>query len=165
MKRCGFAWARSNVNSFELERFVSRQLRALPMPPAPRTLLPRVLAAARAWSERPWYARDWFTWPLVWQCGSVALLLLTVVVGAVAVPTLQSFLAETAASIGSIIQMDLPQQAGGLDVSANALRVIWHALVQPFLPYAFAVVVLMCGACASVVFVLNRLVFGRAFQS
>lgn len=153
------------MNSFELERFVSRQLRALPMPPAPRTLLPRVLAAARAWSERPWYAREWFTWPFVWQFGSVALLLLTIVAGAVAVPMLQSFLAETAVAIGSTIQMDLPQLGGGLDVSANALRVIWRALVQPFLPYAFAVVVLMCGACASAVFVLNRLVFGRALHS
>jgi len=81
------------------------------------------------------------------------------------VPRLQSFFAEAASSIGSTIQMDLPQLAGGLDVSANALLVIWHALVQPFLPYAFAVVVLMCGACAAVVFVLNRVVFGRALHS
>jgi hypothetical protein len=153
------------VNSFELERFVSRQLRALPMPPAPRTLLPRVLAAARAWSERPWYAREWLTWPFIWQLGSVALLLLTLGGVAMVVPTMQSFLGEAMSSIGSTIEMDLPQLAGGLDVSANVLLVIWHALVQPFLPYAFVIIVLMCGACASVVFVLNRLVFGRPLQS
>jgi hypothetical protein len=152
------------VNSFELERFVSRHFRALPMPRAPRTLLPRVLAAARAWSERPWYAREWLSWPLIWQLGSVALLLLTVVGGTVAVPAVQSFIAAAASSIGSSIQIDLPRLTGGVDVSANALRVIWHALVQPFLPYAFVVVVLMCGACATVVFVLNRVVFGRALH-
>ena len=152
------------MNSFELERFVSRHLRALPMPRAPRTLLPRVLAAARAWSERPWYAREWLSWPLIWQLGSVALLLLTVVGGTVAVPTVQSIIAEATSAIGSRIEMDLPRLTGGFDVSANALRVIWHALVQPFLPYAFVVVVLMCGACATVVFVLNRVVFGRALH-
>ena len=153
------------MNSFELERFVSRQLRALPMPPAPRTLLPRVLAAARAWSERPWYAREWFTWPVIWQLGSVAVLLLTIAGGAVVVPTLQSSLTNSMNSIGATIQMDLPRLAGGLDVSANVLLVIWHALVQPFLPYAFVIVVLMCGACATVVFALNRVVFGRALHS
>jgi hypothetical protein len=152
------------VNSFELERFVSRHLRALPMPRAPLTLLPRVLAAARAWSERPWYAREWLTWPLIWQLGSVALLLLTIGGGAVAVPTMQSIMAEATSSIGSAIQLDLPRLTGGVDVSTNALRVIWRALVQPFLPYAFVVVVLMCGACATVVFVLNRIVFGRALH-
>jgi len=134
------------------------------MPTAPRTLLPRVLAAARAWSERPWYAREWFTWPVIWQLGSVAVLLMTIAGGAVVVPTLQSLLTNAMMAIGSTIQMDLPQLAGGLEVSANVLRVIWHALVQPFLPYAFVVVLLMCGACASVVLVVNRLVFGRALQ-
>ena len=135
------------------------------MPRAPHTLLPRVLAAARAWSERPWYAREWLTWPLMWQLGSVALLVLTVVVGALAAPTLRSILMATTSSLGSAIALDLPRLTGGVDVSANALRVIWHALVEPFLPYAFAIVVLMCGACATVVFVLNRVVFGRALHS
>src|SRR6185503_11720850 len=98
------------------------------MPPAPRTLLPRVLAAARAWSERPWYAREWFTWPVIWQLGSVAVLLMTIAGGAVVVPTLQSLLINAMNAIGSTIQMDLPQLAGRLDVSANVLRVIWRAL-------------------------------------
>lgn len=153
------------MNSFELERLVNRHLRALPMPRAPRTLLPRVLAAARAWSERPWYGREWLTWPLIWQIGSVALLVLTIGGGAVAVPTIQSIVAEATSSIGSMIEIDLPQLTGGVDVSATALRVIWHALVQPFLPYALVIVLLMCGACATVVFVLNRMVFGRALHS
>ena len=41
----------------------------------------------------------------------------------------------------------------------------WRALVQPFLPYVFVIVVLMCAACASVVLALNRMVFGRALHS
>ena len=42
---------------------------------------------------------------------------------------------------------------------------IWQALVQPFLPYVFVVIVVMCLALASVVLALDRLVFGRAFHS
>ncbi len=150
-------WARSNVNSFELERFVSRQLRALPTPSAPRTLLPRVLAAARAWSERPWYAREWFTWPLGWQLGSVAVLALTVVGGVAMVPAMQSLVADAMPCArpprSRSICRDLPADS---HVSANVLRVIWRAVVQPLLPYAFVVVVLMSAACATVAIALNR---------
>jgi hypothetical protein len=153
------------VSSFELEQFVGRRLRALPAPRAPLTLLPRVLAAARAWSQRPWYAREWLTWPLPWQLGSAAVLLLTIVAGFVMVPTLQLLVADTTASFAAAIEFDLPRFAGGLHVSASALRVIWRALVQPFLPYAFGLVVLMSAASATVAIALNRLMFGRALHS
>ena len=49
--------------------------------------------------------------------------------------------------------------------AATTLRVIWQALVQPFLPYVFAVIVLMCLALATLVLALDRLVFGKAFHS
>ena len=59
---------------------VDRELRQLPSPRAPHTLLPRVLAAVEQWTRRPWYARAWFTWPLGgrsrrwprWPCSSPA---------------------------------------------------------------------------------------------
>ena len=58
----------------DLETFVDGELRRLPLPRAPQTLLPRVLAAVEQWRERPWYARAWFTWPLAWQSGRSAAL-------------------------------------------------------------------------------------------
>ena len=45
-------------------RELRRELRRLPPPHAPATLLPRVITAVHAWSERRWYARAWLTWPL-----------------------------------------------------------------------------------------------------
>src|SRR6478752_931002 len=57
----------------DLEALASRELRRLPLPRAPQTLLPRVLAAVDAWARRPWYMRAWFTWPLGWQGASLAL--------------------------------------------------------------------------------------------
>lgn len=153
------------MNAFELERFVGRRLRALPVPRAPRTLLPRILAAARAWSERPWYAREWFTWPIGWQIGSLALLAASLSAAVVVIPAAQMVLVSAASSFSGAIAIDVPQLAESLQISTSAMRVIWRALVQPFLPYVFVIVVLMCGACASVVLALNRVVFGRALHS
>jgi hypothetical protein len=153
------------VKSFELERFVDRKLRALPLPPAPQTLLPRVVAAARAWTARPWYAREWMTWPLGWQAGSLALLIVTLATAAVAAPAMQQLIAQATASLVSSTSIDVPQLTSGLLVSATTFRVIWQAIVQPFLPYLFAVIVLMSLASATVVLALNRVVFGRILQS
>jgi hypothetical protein len=153
------------VSSFELERFVSRHLRALPLPGAPPTLLPRVMAAARAWSSRPWYAREWLTWPLGWQLGSAALVLLTLAGGIVGVPLLQSMAGGWMSSFASTIEVDLPRFAASVHALANAGGVMWRAIVQPLLPYAFAVVVLMSAACATVALALNRLMFGKALHS
>jgi hypothetical protein len=156
---------KNNVSGFELERFVDRHLRALRVPSAPATLLPRVLAAARAWSGRPWYTREWFTWPLAWQAGSLALLALTIAAAAVAGSTLQPLISQATASLLSKMTIDMPRIASGVHAATTTLRVIWQVLVQPFLPYVFAVIVLMCLALATVVLALDRLVFGRAFHS
>ena len=156
---------KNNVSGFELERFVDRHLRALRVPSAPSTLLPRVLSAARAWSGRPWYTREWFTWPLAWQAGSLALLALIVAAAGVIGSALQPLTSHAIASLLSSMTIDVPGIASGVQAAATTLRVIWQVLVQPFLPYLFAVIVLMCLALATVVLALDRLVFGRAFHS
>jgi hypothetical protein len=153
------------VSGFELERFVDRHLRALPLPSAPPTLLPRVLRAAQAWSQRPWYTREWFTWPVGWQAGSVALLVLTIAAAAVGASAVQSFISQATASAVSSMTIDIPQIGSGVQTAATTFRVIWQVLVQPFLPYVFAVIVLMCLVLATVVLALDRLVFGKAFHS
>jgi hypothetical protein len=153
------------VKSFELERFVDRKLRGLPLPKAPQTLLPRVMAAARAWTARPWYAREWVTWPLGWQAASLAVLVVTMATAAVVAPALQQLISQAAASLVSSTTIDVPRLTSGVLVSATTLRVIWQALIEPFLPYLFAVIVLMCLASATVVLALNRVVFGRALHS
>jgi len=135
------------------------------MPSAPSTLLPRVVAAARAWSGRPWYTREWFAWPLGWQAGSVALLVLTMAAVAVGGSAAQALISQATDSWVSSMTADVPQMASAVQAAATTLRVIWQALVQPFLPYVFAVIVLMCLALATLVLALDRLVFGKAFHS
>lgn len=125
----------------DLEQRVHRELRQLPGPRAPHTLLPRVLAAVDAWVRRPWYTRAWFTWPLGWQVASVALLALAV----------------------AGVWM-LPPAPPAVVVTTNAGRVLWRTMVEPFLAYAFGIVVIMCLACAAFGAALTYVFVERAEQ-
>ena len=63
---------------------LDRALTELPRPRAPRTLLPRVMAAAAQPAAPP--ATGWFTWPRAWQGASIAAALaLTALIGWLAV--------------------------------------------------------------------------------
>jgi hypothetical protein len=126
----------------DLERRVDRELRRLPLPLAPDTLLPRVLAAVDAWARRPWYARAWFTWPIGWQIASILALMLF------------------AAGLWM-----LPPAPPSFVVTTSASRVLWRTMVEPFLAYAFVVVVLMCLACAAFGAALSYVFVERAEQS
>ena len=122
----------------DLERRVSAELRRLPDPRAPGTLLPRVLAAVDAWINRPWYARAWFTWPLGWQVASVAVAVL--------------------AGYAMWAAPPLPSQ---VTATTNAGSVIWRTLIEPLLGYVVGLVVLMCLACAAFGAALNYLFLER----
>ena len=126
----------------DLERRVDRELRHLPPPLAPHTLLPRVLAAVDAWARRPWYTRAWFTWPAGWQAASIVAVLLL--------------------AVGAWM---LPSAPPSLVVTTNAGRVLWRTIVEPFLLYAFGIVVIMCGACALFGAALSYVFLERAEQS
>jgi hypothetical protein len=126
----------------DLERHVDRELRRLPLPSAPHTLLPRVLAAVEEWARRPWYTRAWFTWPAGWQAASIIAVLLV--------------------AIGVWM---LPSAPPSVVVTTNAGRVLWRTMVEPFLAYAFGIVVIMCVACAAFGAALSYVFIERAEQS
>jgi len=122
----------------EIERRVHEELRRLPAPLAPHTLMPRVLAAVDAWARRPWYERAWFTWPIGWRIASVAVLALAV--------------------YGTFIVPPLP---GSVVAASNAGGVLWRALIEPLLGYVVGLVVLMGLACAVFGAALNYLFLER----
>jgi hypothetical protein len=122
----------------ELERRVHHELRRLPDPLAPGTLLPRVMSAVDAWVNRPWYERAWFTWPLGWQLASIVLVVL--------------------AGYGAWLA---PAAPAPVVATTSASAVIWRTLVEPLLGYVFGLVVLMCLACAVFGAALNYLFLER----
>ena len=145
----------------DLERLVDRELRALPAPRAPRTLLPRVMAAVAS-ARRPWYSRAWLTWPAAWQAVSVVVLLAAVAGGAMLLPNVRQ--AMNSLTFVAEVQGDVAARARDVEVATTAVRVLWNALLAPVVPYAFGLVLLMCVACAVFGTALNHLVFGKALR-
>lgn len=147
----------------DLERLIDRELRALPSPAAPRTLLPRVMSAVEAAeAERPWYARAWRTWPPAWQIASLLLFLAALGGAAAAAPEAQAAL--DAVPLVSNVRAEVADTARSVETTTTTLRVLWRTLVAPVVPYAFGVVTLMCAACALFGTALNHLVFGKALR-
>jgi hypothetical protein len=146
----------------ELERLIDRELRKLPAPRAPHTLLARVMAAAQESASRPWYTRAWLTWPVGWQVASVVVLLMSFAGGAVLLPTLQE--AASALTFVANVRGDVAETARDVEVATTAVRVLWQSLLAPVVPYAFGLVLLMCVACAVFGTALNHLVFGKALR-
>jgi hypothetical protein len=146
----------------DLERLIDRELRKLPPPRAPRTLLPRVMAAAHESARRPWYSRAWMTWPVGWQVASVCLLFGAIAGAVVLLPTVQAAL--NTFSFVSDVSDNVADTARDVEVATTAVRVLWRSLLAPVVPYAFGLVFLMCVACAVFGTALNHLVFGRALR-
>ena len=150
------------MNPEDLERLADRELRRLPAPRSPHTLLPRVMAAVEAWAGRPWYSRAWFTWPIGWQAVSVTALAL-LVTGAV-------FFAPRAQAAASAAIATVQIMAGGVadvapvETTAHSARILWRTLLEPLATYALVVVVLMVLACAVFGTALNHVVIERAEQ-
>jgi len=140
----------------ELEHSTDRALRRLPMPAAPQTLLPRVLAAVARLARRPWYSRTWFTWPAPLRVGSaiagVILMALTVV------------FAPQTAQVGaasshylSVAIAALPELLDLASRIAAVVQITWQGVLQPVAVFGFAIIVLsvlICGGCWRIV---NRL--------
>jgi hypothetical protein len=146
----------------DLERLIDRELRRLPPPRAPRTLMPRVLAAVDEVRRRPWYSRAWLTWPIGWQVASVLILLGVAAISAMWLPG--AFAAANTLTFVSDVRGNVSETARDVEVATTAVRVLWRALLAPVVPYAFGLVFLMCVACAVFGTALNHLVFGRALR-
>jgi len=145
----------------DLDRLVDRELRELPTPRAPRTLLPRVLAGVEHLTRRPWYARAWLMWPLGWQIVSLVALATIVAGGAVLMPSARVAAGDATSKLASGLIGQVAATVNLLDATMNAARVLWRALLEPLAAYALALVVLMCLACAVFGTALSRVAFGR----
>src|ERR1051325_55004 len=146
----------------DLERLADDALKQLPAPRAPETLLPRVMAAVDASTYRVWYRRAWRTWPLHWQIASAiacaALLLLIASVGPV------NSAAVTRAAPATVVISDSVAFAGRMQDATGVAWTLWRVVLQPLVPYAFALAMLMCGACVVFGVALNYVVFGRTLH-
>jgi hypothetical protein len=145
----------------DLDRLVDRALADLPMPRAPRTLRPRVMAAVAL----PEVGHPWFTWP--WPLQVATMVFVAAVVGALGWgwPTL-------VASLGAVLPDSVQTSAGYVGVAAETsaalLRVMeltWSAVVAPIARLVLLLTVALCTACALCLAALSRVALGGASQS
>jgi hypothetical protein len=148
----------------ELARLVDRELKRLPAPRAPRTLLPRVMTAVRA---RPVSAVPgwWTRWPVAVR-GVAAAVTLAVVAGAwwwspMVEATFGAALAEGA--LTRVLGLfDLWRQVQAV---TTATETIWRVVVQPVSWLLLPLVLLMWVGCVAFGAALGRVALGGATQS
>lgn len=152
------------MNPVDLQELVDRELKRLPGPRAPRTLLPRVLAATVDRPALPWYRGAWVTWPRAWQAVSIAAFVLVVAGAWFAVPVIASFLSSS--SIGSVSAVPERVATVGRTASetATVVRLFWRVLIEPVAVYLFALALSLSLACALIWTALERLALGGAQQ-
>jgi hypothetical protein len=151
------------MNPVDLERRIDRALKAVSEPRAPQTLLPSIMAAARAAALRPWYARPWMTWPRQWQAASAAVALMLIAGASLLIPVVLPQLGwpdafhATMRPIGTFFSR--------LDVVATALEILSRTLWQSVIGVALSLVVLMMGTTVAVGAAIGRVALGGAHQS
>lgn len=149
------------MNPIDLERLVDAELKRLPPPRAPRTLLPRVLAAVDAQQQHATPARGWAFWPRAWQFAG-GVVMAAVLVG----------IWRLAAFAGPFISDLLPAVGlgraaaftRGADDAATVVRVLWEVLLQPVATYVSILAISLALACALFWTAVERLAPGGASQ-
>lgn len=131
---------------------VGTALRRLPLPSAPRTLLPRVMAAVAA--AQP---RTWFTWPLAWQAASVAALVLLAAGVSAAWPAVLTLVDGVVVNPFAGATGRAASVARGISAIAEAATIVWTALLQPVVPYLLLWLLVMSAACVGFGAALSRI--------
>jgi hypothetical protein len=117
----------------DLDDLLDRELKDLPPPRAPHTLLPRVMAAAARHSTiRP--VTGWFTWTWPRRAASLAAFALLLVVAYLLGTEPPATMARVAAAAADV---------------ATVMRVFRDVLFQPVATYFFALGLLFALTCAA----------------
>jgi hypothetical protein len=147
------------MNPIDLENLVDAELKRLPTPAAPRTLLPRVLAATAAQPQRQ-PSRGWAAWPRLWQFAG-GLVAAVVLVGAWRLAVIaQPFIRDMwPAGFGQATSV-----TRGAGDTATVVRVLWEVVLQPVATYVSVLTITFALACALLWSAMERMAPGGASQ-
>jgi hypothetical protein len=148
------------MNPIDLEQIVDAELKRLPTPRAPRTLLPRVIAATAA-QKPPAPARGWVGWPRGWQFAGGVVAVAVLFAGRQLFVVLQPFLAQMASLAGFGRAAAFTRSA---DDTATVVRVLWDVLLQPVATYVSVLAISFALACALLWTAVERLAPGGVSQ-
>ena len=149
------------MNPMDLERLVDAELKRLPAPRAPRTLLPRVLAAVEVQQQHAKPARGWALWPRAWQfAGGVVMAAVLIGIWRLAAFA-RPFIDELLPAVGMGRAAALTRSA---DDAATVVRVLWEVVLQPVATYVSILAISLALACALFWTAVERLAPGGASQ-
>jgi hypothetical protein len=152
----------SDARDFDaLAALVGGELRRLPLPRAPRSLLPRVMAAAQVAQPAP---RTWFTWAPIWQALSLAALALLIAGIAFVWPQVHGAVQSVQGAMTSAVG-PVATRVSGARAAFGVVASVWRSLLPPAVGYLFLLVVLLCAVCAAFAAALGRVALGGASQS
>jgi hypothetical protein len=149
------------MNPIDLEQLVDAELKRLPAPRAPRTLLPRVLAAVETQQQHAKPGRGWAWWPRAWQfAGGVVLAAVLAGIWRLAAFA-QPFISDLLPAVGLGRAAALTR---GADDAVTVVRVLWDVLLQPVATYVSILAISLALACALFWTAVERLAPGGASQ-
>ena len=124
----------------DLEGLIDRELKRLPVPRAPRALLPRVMAAVSAPRALPWYSRPWLSWPVSLKAASAV--------------------AFVAAGLGFWrLWIAAPQIVQWANQMTAVSRAFWNVLFGPIALVVLGLTVVVVLACAAAWTAVSRVTF------
>jgi hypothetical protein len=144
----------------DLEHAVDRELKALPAPAAPSTLLPRVMAAVAQTDRAPWYSRAWLAWPVAAQAASVLALVAAGLAAWWVMPAAWTW-AGGLTAVGAPLAAPIAVAADWAAACVAVGRAVW-LVAQPIFFY-FALIAAAASILAAAYWAaLNRLALGGA---
>jgi hypothetical protein len=145
----------------DLDNRLDEALRQLETPRAPRTLLPRVMAAVHTAARVPWYRREWRRWPVGWQVASAmaTALFLALTMNLWPPGRLTTWALENTSALESTARM-----TRYVEVAVAASEVVWRTVGEPVVPMLVALAMLMGVKCVLLGLTLNHVAFRRSHQ-
>jgi hypothetical protein len=140
------------MNPIDLQQFVDAELKRLPTPRAPGTLLPRVLEATTHQTVKQPGA-GWSTWSRLRQGATAAAAALLVVAVWRLYPLAQPWLSVLPGHATPVA----PGVPDRVDDTAAAVRVLWDVLVRPMATYLSVLLIAFAIACAALWSAVERL--------
>ncbi len=141
------------MNSDNLEELIDLELKRLPRPLAPPTLLPSVLAAIESRLRRPWYQRTWSHWPPLLRLASAAVVGVVLLGLAFIEPLFHGALSD----VGSIVFQPVMKLTEDVRATLGAVEALRSLLLEPVLGYLVVLGIMMGTACAGVGAALTRM--------
>lgn len=152
------------MSADDLERLVGQELVRLPQPRAPRTLLPRVLAATTERSPSP--AGGWIAKPRPWRF-ALASRLAAIGVGLALMAAAAAWYRPDGSAVPDALiavnrALAIVWSAVGVARQASALcRIVWQSFVAPVGAYLLVLSMTFSLACAALWVALDRFSSGK----